>query len=1485
MMNDQQALTESASTVFEILNDIIDELLSAADSPSKKVALADFRFKLNIAASAAIEAIEVYDSAVNGGDWAEDLAGALGAVLGGGFGAVLGTAMAAAIVAPLGLGAGATALAGVIVVPLIAGALGWLGETYGEWLWSERLSPWLEDLGAFDFFGFSDPLVIDMDGDGVELTALDGDPAYFDLDGDGFAERTGWVAPDDAILAIDLNGNGEIDDISELFGDLNTSGFAALEDYDDNGDGVIDASDAVFGDLLLWQDSDGDGVTDSGELIGVPEAGLAEISLTITGGSDHTIVQGNQIPRTAEVTWGDGTITTVADVNFRMSSLETVWELPDDFEFDAEVIELPWLRGFGEVRDSWVEMSEDSALKARAQSLMTLAAAGNLTGFKTEFDQYLFDWAGVSGTQWLDDMAQAAVLFVRDEDDGIAGYMIVDSFSDFGTKLPDWRDFLRDMDGSFNGEDWLGNQVSPPQQGSGGGGGTQYLYDGVGLSYGSASGSDGSGNNGQSFTLPPTASHGLSPEAFAFLQAMAGRSINTGMNVLTMNGIAAADLSPDDATELQSIFDDARESLAVRFLVQADNAALAADPDATMSGLLAATQHLDYHYFTDKVAGDIESFVVDAIGTFRSEGLGSDLEALEFVAMFASDLDPAWLTVYTVKNFPELDAQLVSDLFGGPDVHMGTSADDDLIADQGNLLLMGRDGNDAIEGSSGADTFFGGQGDDRYLGGHSSDIYLVDKDQGDDRVIEWGNYTNDRIIFADDITLEDLNGTATDTDGNGHLDLTVSFLNGTGSITLEEVFRGDISNAHNRQIDWFEFNNGIVLSHEEFFTAVYHSGTDGDDAIEGTRNGDTFIDSLGDDRYRGGIGHDTYFIDKDQGDDRILEWGNYNDDRIIFADGISLDDLQGTATDTDGNGRLDLTVSFLNGDGSITLEEVFRDDYSAAHERQIDWFEFSDGTELRHEDFFAAVYHNGTDGDDAIEGTKNSDTFIGGLGDDRYRGGHGNDRYLVDKDQGDDRILDWGNYSDDRIVFADGITLNDLQGSTTDTDGNGRLDFTISFLNGSGSITIEEVFLSENWAHQRQIDWFEFSDGTELTHEEFFAAIYHNGTDGDDVLYGIRGNDTFTGSLGNDRYIGGYYSDRYIIDKDQGDDRIIESGNYSGDRIVFADGIALSDLGGSATDTDGNGHLDLTISFLDGTGSITIEEVFRGESWAYDRQIDWFEFNDGTELSREEFFTAVYHSGTNGDDVLYGIRGNDTFIGSIGDDRYEGGRYSDTYVLDKNQGHDRIIEGWNYSGDRIIFADGIVLSDLQGAATDTDGNGHLDLTVSFVNGSGSITIEEVFRTDVSWAHDRQVDWFEFSDGTELSHEEFFAAVYHNGTDGDDVLYGTRQSDTFSGSLGDDELLGKHGNDRLAGGKGDDTLNGGSGTDTFVFSIGDGLDVVEDFANGSERIDLVSTGTQFSDLSISDDGQGNAVIVYGVGDEITVLNAAGLVEESDFVFAV
>lgn len=65
-----------------------------------------------------------------------------------------------------------------------------------------------------------DPLTLDLDGDGLETTGVNAtNPIMFDHDGDGVSTATGWVLPDDGFLVLDRNGNGQIDNGTELFGD------------------------------------------------------------------------------------------------------------------------------------------------------------------------------------------------------------------------------------------------------------------------------------------------------------------------------------------------------------------------------------------------------------------------------------------------------------------------------------------------------------------------------------------------------------------------------------------------------------------------------------------------------------------------------------------------------------------------------------------------------------------------------------------------------------------------------------------------------------------------------------------------------------------------------------------------------------------------------------------------------------------------------------------------------------------------------------------------------------------------------------------------------------------------------------------------------------------------------------------------------------------------------------------------------------------
>jgi hypothetical protein len=132
----------------------------------------------------------------------------------------------------------------------------------------------------------TDPVIVDVAGNGFSLTDFDSG-VLFDYAAVGIRFKIAWTAPDsdDAFLALDRNGNGAIDDGSELFGDVTRqprdswvrNGFEALATLDSNQDGVIDKTDERFKDLLLWQDSNHNGISEPDELHKLKDSGLKVI--------------------------------------------------------------------------------------------------------------------------------------------------------------------------------------------------------------------------------------------------------------------------------------------------------------------------------------------------------------------------------------------------------------------------------------------------------------------------------------------------------------------------------------------------------------------------------------------------------------------------------------------------------------------------------------------------------------------------------------------------------------------------------------------------------------------------------------------------------------------------------------------------------------------------------------------------------------------------------------------------------------------------------------------------------------------------------------------------------------------------------------------------------------------------------------------------------------------------------------------------------
>ena len=204
-----------------------------------------------------------------------------------------------------------------------------------------------------------------------------------------------------------------------------------------------------------------------------------------------------------------------------------------------------------------------------------------------------------------------------------------------------------------------------------------------------------------------------------------------------------------------------------------------------------------------------------------------------------------------------------------------------------------------------------------------------------------------------------------------------------------------------------------------------------------------------------------------------------------------------------------------------------------------------------------------------------------------------------------------------------------------------------------------------------------------------------------------------------------------------------------------------------------------------------------------------------------------------GDDTVLAGAGNDSLKGGFGSDTIKGGSGNDTYIYNRWDGADTLIDEAGY--DQLIFGDDLLLSDFV-ASLDSDSG---DLTLGIINEveklrsdangeayvpgpttlSQHITISN-FRSEVG-----RIEAFTFSDGTTMTAMELYNHFFTS--EENDVITGLEGDNEIDAQGGDDVISLNGGNNIITGGEGNDQINSGTGNDTVIFGLGSDSDFIYD----------------------------------------------------------
>ncbi len=543
-----------------------------------------------------------------------------------------------------------------------------------------------------------------------------------------------------------------------------------------------------------------------------------------------------------------------------------------------------------------------------------------------------------------------------------------------------------------------------------------------------------------------------------------------------------------------------------------------------------------------------------------------------------------------------------------------------------------------------------------------------------------------------------------------------------------------------------------------------------------------------------------------------------------------------------------------------------------------------------------------------------NNTFIAGTNNDTLEGGaglHTTNTYVFSSNslhynQTIIQNTTSSNSSSDKVIFSN-INSDSITGWSQEVNTD-NLILTVALGSNSSSITIDNFYADSNAISTLQfadtvwtVDFIKntnYYNGINITGDITISDVnnskndYYIGSNGSDNFTGSQGNDflsggtldsTLIGNTGNDTLQGGAGVNTYQFALGDGTDTIIQTaGSALSDTIVFTD-VKSTDI--TNMQLDGSGNLVISYGTSD---QITVNNFYdssinRIAQIQFSDNVSWtseyiqstnFDFtsslnsqNAGAQYSKPT--DPQYLVGNSGDQTLLGGTANDTIIAGTGNDTIEGFEGDNLYVFSRGNYQDTISQ--NTTNDS-SFVDTIRFNDIESESVTWIKTGN-DLIINF--GLSSVTVQNFYDPTVNF-----VGLFQFSDTT-LGVEDVNRKIITYGTDGSDSITGLDGTNNIIYGLSDNDIItGGNQANTIVGGQGDDVLNGGTGDgshfresttgDTYIFSSGDGIDIINPNANYIDT--LLFTNVKSNDVKATQEGN-NLVINYGVNlsDSILINN--------------